>query len=347
MTAGAGYGASSTTISYPNDPTGYSTLLVSYTSKRSRAARLLHAIWTTLIPELLVFDSLVGTLGCIFCSFWLYKLGYWLGAQSSSPTVASIFADTRVLHGSFYPREVRIYVGLILASSLSTIIWSVCLGLRTLELEYPKDLSSAISLDLPITANNNRYARLTRFLLALSPRHPPAVVRAACVTRVKRFMILFCFSFAFIRRQYVGQTLIYHPVNSPMLLQEGDAMSIQAETAREVDIASLDLDLHAFARKHLIPVVPSIVHFVFGMDETFGGKPFAFAHYLSMYSGERRQAAVRALNFLSDASSSLPFQLSPRTSPKGSCSGITTLLLRLRSRTGGLIGFCMMQLVLE
>lgn len=86
----------------------------------------------------------------------------------------------------------------------------------------------------------------------------------------------------------MSSTLIYHPVNSPLLVP-ADAVEddIATSFSDNLDVFNTPevLEEDKTASRHNDTVVPPFVHFVFGLDESFGGKPFAFAHYLSMYSG--------------------------------------------------------------
>jgi hypothetical protein len=252
-----------------------------------------QGVWTILLPELATFDSICSIAVYTLCSHYIYKFGYWLGAQSCSLQMASIFSDKRVLHGSFYPREVRLYAQVLLGLSIGTLVWSVCLGLRTLEYQDTQLDTSAVSPKLPFSSQPNcsshKYTPLTASFVSLSPRQPPSAIRAACISRIKKFILLFCFCIAFLRRQRVSPTLIYHPVNSPFLLPDSAVQHDEAmEIGEELELSTRFDDLiesSGSARRHNYTVVPSVVHFVFGMDETFGGKPFDFPHYLSMYSG--------------------------------------------------------------
>lgn len=254
---------------------------------------MISAAWVILIPELVAFDSLCSMAFCALCSYYVYKVGYLLGAKSSTPQMASVFSDHSVLQGSFYPREVRLYAQILLAMSVGTLIWSTSLGLRTLEHEPIRLDDAAVSPKLPFTTFSKstpyKYTPLTGSFVAMSPRQPPAAIRAACVSRIKKFVVLFCFCLAFLRRQQISTTLIYHPVNSPYLLnQYGDPTTLDPELSDEIENMSRPegLDETSTPIRHNENVVPNIVHFVFGLDESFGGKPFAFAHYLSMYSGK-------------------------------------------------------------
>lgn len=260
----------------------------------ARFKNMLSAIWIILIPELVAFDSLCSMAVCALCSYYVYKVGYLLGAKSSTPQMASVFSDHRVLQGSFYPREVRLYAQILLGMSIGTLIWSTSLGLRTLEHEPVKLGDSAVSPKLPFPTSSKstpyKYTPLTGSFVALSPRQPPAAIRAACVSRIKKFIVLLCFCVAFLRRQEISNTLVYHPVNSPYLVNQQvpvDQPTVEPELSDELDNSSPfeGLDDNSMPVRHNDTVVPNIMHFVFGMDKSFGGKPFAFAHYLSMYSG--------------------------------------------------------------
>lgn len=272
--------------------------LLSTKDLRERFSTLISAIWTILIPELMSFDSLCSIALCTLCSYYVYKIGYWLGAQSSTPDMASILSNHRVLQGSFYPREVRLYAQVLLAMSTGTLIWSISLSLKTLQHESPKLEDSAVSPKLPFSTPtsrwlNSKYTPLSGSFVAVSPRQPPSAIRAACISRIKKFTVLFCFCFAFLRRQHIGSTLIYHPVNSPFLLTRLHSAHLDAELDDDSQTHNLPegVDIMRSPTRYNETVVPNIVHFVFGMDETFGGKPFAFAHYLSMYSGKRAATA--------------------------------------------------------
>lgn len=245
-------------------------------------------VWTILLPELLAFDSICSIGVCIITSYYIYKLGYFLGAQSSTPQMASILSDKRVLQGSFYPHEVRLYAQVLLCMTIGTLVWSISLGLKTLEYESTRLGSTAVSPKLPFSTPI-KYTPLSGSFVSTSPRQPPSAIRSACISRIKKFVVLFCFCFAFLRRQSVSTTLIYHPVNSPLLqLAEHSGKTLQQDSEEEVEVFSNleGLREDGIAFRHNITVVPPIVHFVFGLDESFGGKPFAFAHYLSMYSGK-------------------------------------------------------------
>ncbi|KAK9895733.1 glycosyltransferase family 32 protein [Cystobasidium minutum MCA 4210] len=175
--------------------------------------------------------------------------------------------------------------------STGTLIWSISLSLKTLQHESPKLEDSAVSPKLPFSTPtsrwlNSKYTPLSGSFVAVSPRQPPSAIRAACISRIKKFTVLFCFCFAFLRRQHIGSTLIYHPVNSPFLLTRLHSAHLDAELDDDSQTHNLPegVDIMRSPTRYNETVVPNIVHFVFGMDETFGGKPFAFAHYLSMYS---------------------------------------------------------------
>lgn len=253
-----------------------------------------EGIWTILLPELASFDSICSIALCAFCSYYIYKFGFWLGAQSCSLQMASIFSDKKVLHGSFYPREVRLYAQALLCLSIGTLLWSVSLGLKTLEYQNTTLDTSAVSPKLPFStpskSSSYKFTPLTASFVSLSPRQPPSAIRAACISRIKKFIVLLFFCIAFLRRQKVSPTLIYHPVNSPFLLpdstvEENEALDIGDQLELNTKLADL-MGSGSSPLRYNDTVVPSIIHFVFGLDETFGDKPFNFPHYLSMYSGE-------------------------------------------------------------
>jgi hypothetical protein len=93
------------------------------------------------------------------------------------------------------------------------------------------------------------------------------------------------FAAAFIKKQHVGTTLIYHTVDSPALGHVSDTIHADFRGIQTSDETILET-LPYSTNRHTEAVVPSIIHFVFGMSRDFGGKPFGFPHYLSMYSGE-------------------------------------------------------------
>lgn len=102
--------------------------------------------------------------------------------------------------------------------------------------------------------------------------------------------MLFILASSFIKTQRIGPTLIYHPVDSPYLLPF-DPTSSYYGRKNELQFERINGPLgveatDAASADRNATRIPNIVHFVFGMDQNFGGVPFGFQHYLSIYSGK-------------------------------------------------------------
>ena len=218
------------------------------------------------------------------------------------------------------------------APALSSV--SPKLGLpMTYSHAYIKDseagLPSVMSRSESHRENRSRFAAALADLAAFETTDPTSLRRRRlqAASRLRTSLIFLAFTISFVKKQHVGSTLYYHPVNSPLITGEdlthfkdrhytpdvamrggGVGIGLVEEPYFGEDlphlepaaVASTDAPFQSVGRlededdgsAHVVAaqgasVVPNIVHFVFGMEEDFGGKPFNFATYLSMYSGER------------------------------------------------------------
>lgn len=258
------------------------------------------ATWSILLPELLAFDSLCSIVIHAICSYYMSKLGAILGRYSSTPLMASVFSDRRVLQGFFYPREVRLYTQLLLCLSIGTLFWSLAVIVKALEHEYfytRSEKYDTISPKLPFSTpfRSSTPSRYTPFIASSSATDQSSPIRRTIyISRIKKFSVLFCFCIAFFKNQKITSTLIYHPVSSPILSSLETTPEEQSENGEVLSDNMHTSSMHHLKEivspvRHNDAIVPSIVHFVFGMEESFGDKPFGFAHYLSMYSGKSNQ----------------------------------------------------------
>lgn len=253
------------------------------THAKAVAKQLIQAISAS---DVLALSSFSSALITITISYYAWRFGYFIGANARTPELASVFADLRVLQGSFYPKELRLYAWILLWASLGTALYSIMTVCRTL-LADQAITTCGVSPKLPIT--NLKITPLTSGWLA-SPTTTNRLRRGDSLSRIRKAIVLFVFALSFIKKQHVGVTLIFHPVTSPLLLigdasGAGDDVDTSTPDPVEEPVPAVPSSLPGYgnARK-TTPVVPNIVHFVFGMSEDFGGKPFAYPHYLSMYS---------------------------------------------------------------
>jgi hypothetical protein len=260
---------------------------------RWRSKRLLLSVLYILMPELVSVQGLRSTFVCILFSWYSYKAGYLLGVHSSTPDIDCVFSESTatILHGIIGPRELRVYAQAVLVASACKIGLLIYCILETLT-----SISSAVvfSPKLPFTNGalftSNQAERKSVAAAASSPvnsNYSAFASRANCISQIKRFAVILCFTLGFLRIHHAGDPLIYHPVNSPALML-GNQSEVHHSQVSYPRFETPDFpkgQIPNWATRHEKPVVPNIVHFVFGMDAIFGGKPFGFANYLSMYSG--------------------------------------------------------------
>ena len=176
--------------------------------------------------------------------------------------------------------------------------------------------------------NRGRIAAALADLAAFETTDPTSLRRrrSRAASRLRMSLIFLAFATSFVKKQHVGATLYFHPVNSPLITGEDmthfrdrhytpdvamrggaggiglveepyfgeelphlDPAAVASTDARFQSVGRLEDEDNGPAETSTVqggPVVPNIVHFVFGMEADFGGKPFNFATYLSMYSGE-------------------------------------------------------------
>ena len=226
-----------------------------------------------------------GTL-LFFLSHWAYRAGYFLGTHTRTPELASVYADRNVLLGTFSPQELRWYAWGMLWIASGTILWSIHFLCKSLEVHQAA--THGISPKIPVPSQSI-------FFPEALPTKKPGIDREArrvnVTFRLQSAFIGLCFAFAFIKKQHVGKTLIFHSVHSPLILEEPSPQLLSLddhathtrfeETISKKALHNLPYSVHKYDE----PVVPAIVHFVFGLNEKFGEKPFGYTTYLSIYSG--------------------------------------------------------------
>ena len=197
---------------------------------------------------------------------------------------------------------------------------------------YNKDseaaMAPALSRSESHRGSRGRFAAALADLAAFETTDPTSLRRhrSQAASRLRMSLIFLAFTISFVKKQHVGPTLYYHPVNSPLItgkdlthfrdrhytpdvamrggeggiglvdepyfgeelphLEPGAVASTEAPFQ---SVGRLGSDADGSADRptvQAVPEVPNIVHFVFGMEADFGGKPFNFATYLSMYSGK-------------------------------------------------------------
>lgn len=229
-------------------------------------------------------------------SYYAYQFGFWIGALSRTPELASIHADLRVWFDTVTPQDLRWHAWLLLWSSVAVMLHCGWLVLKTVVEDQNAQTrpDSALSPNLP-------YQSLLRPSVTQDATDDYRMKRSSALSRALWILPIFVLALAFLKKQHVGSTLVYHPVTSPLLLPYSDDLREipRLETlgsAQPEEVFNLDSDakrpLYSSAATMTGDSVPNILHFVFGMDATFGGKPFGFAHYLSMYSGARHYASL-------------------------------------------------------
>lgn len=241
---------------------------------------------------------------CIPASYYAYQVGYFIGSISRTPELASALSDPRVWCESITPQDLRWYAWLALWGSGAVLLhaaWTFC-DCTADDVTGQAGPETAVSPKLPYNAAYKSLAYPPSQQLPQAGATEQSL-RSTAFARALYTIPVFMLVFAFIKKQHVGSTLVYHPVTSPVLLQHSTDLAeiARLETLGPATASTLAGFSTAPDRQHAWPIVlsrnensvPNVVHFVFGMDATFGGKPFGFAHYLSIYSGERALPSSR------------------------------------------------------
>ena len=246
--------------------------------------------------EVLRLSILCKLLLCSSLSYYTYKLGYFIGANTRTPELASVLSDPRVIFESIHPRDLRWYAWMVLWSCVGVMLNSAWMVLESL-LREEGDPGNAVSPKLPFVDSGkgghlrNPSTAFSGNRLTQSPEDS-ARIRSIALSRIFYAIPIFIFAFSFIKKQHIGTTLVYHPFNSPLLLPRPQSLRLtdlgdSSSWLGDDDLAPSERPSYPISiQRQEENVVPPIVHFVFGMEATFGGKPFGYAHYLSMYSGE-------------------------------------------------------------
>lgn len=256
----------------------------------------------TSISDFLSLSNFVSKLLTVSASYYAWQFGYFLGANSRTPEVASVFADAKVLQGTFYPHEVRLYAWLLLWASLASSMYCAYTICRTLLADQA--IMGGISPKLPMSS-----IKITPLSSMGFPSSPGAINRHRrndSIGRLRMVIVLFVFALSFIKKQHVGTTIIFHPVNSPLFSSSSgnDSSATPTKGINNQDNADSDDRMPALKANEVagygnprksVPVVPRIVHFVFGMEPDFGGKPFEYPHYLSMYAAMQELKPVSVM----------------------------------------------------
>lgn len=240
--------------------------------------------WCT--PRFLVVYTFYG-----YASYVAYTLGYFIGKYARTPEMAPETWDGLVLAGLNTPRALRNYAWCTLWLSVGCMVISAhrILLVHLEAIGMPQSISPKLPRHYGRAAESTSRGSGNTLDVHLGSQAAPYSQASQHFTLLRRSTVLFVLAFAFIKKQHVGTTLIFHSVDSPAL---GTAAQLAGDTLAQ-DFRyrflkeSAKLSRLAYrVERHERAVVPRIVHFVFGMSPDFGGKPFSFAHYLAIQSGE-------------------------------------------------------------
>ena len=245
---------------------------------------------------------LQGTL-LTFFSYWAYQLGHFLGKHTRTPETTSVFSacEIKILQDTISPQKLRWYAWGLLWSAIGMLIWSAYTILNTSD-TCQDNTVSGMPQKLP------RIETLPRMSTTVLDHKQSQAKRVNAVSWAQVAFVLICFAFAFIKKQHVGAPLLYHPVNSPVVYHQllphmHSTSAIDQGSCKKPEEASIVRPY--MLSRHNDQVVPPILHFVFGLNQTFGGKNFGYVAYLSMYSGQPQLPFMRVI-LMADTKRILP-----------------------------------------